>query len=179
MIDAGAVRPATPADATAIAGVHAASCRTTYRGHLPDEVLARIGGERWTAAWTARLTRAEPRVLAFVIEADGGEVTGFSAAAPAPGRAWELTALYLLERAQRRGGGRRLFEAAMAGARAAGAESLTAWVLAANEPAHRFYRALGGQDAGSRTARIEGIEVVDLGYRWRCGAAGMVRSKPR
>ncbi|MBI5268002.1 MAG: GNAT family N-acetyltransferase, partial [candidate division Zixibacteria bacterium] len=53
-------RIATPADAPAIAELHAASWRTAYRGVLSDTYLdGNIIDER-TAVWHSRLTSPEP-----------------------------------------------------------------------------------------------------------------------
>jgi hypothetical protein len=46
------IRPARPGDETAIARVHVDSWRTTYRGIMPDDVLAGQSVERRERQWT-------------------------------------------------------------------------------------------------------------------------------
>lgn len=82
------VRPAEPADAAAVAGVHHASFLTAYRGIMPDWYLDRPRDpdsvERWTGILTAE--QAEPPwpqqpegVRTLVAEDGSGEVGGVSA----------------------------------------------------------------------------------------------------
>ena len=47
----GLVRQAEIGDAAAIARVHVASWRTTYRGLLPDEFLDSLDEGRYTERW--------------------------------------------------------------------------------------------------------------------------------
>jgi hypothetical protein len=49
------IRPATLADAAAIAKVHVEAWRETYRGLVPDSVLAGLSVERGVRAWTDML----------------------------------------------------------------------------------------------------------------------------
>jgi hypothetical protein len=41
------IRPATPADAPALARVQAASWRGSYQGIVPDELLANLPQDAW------------------------------------------------------------------------------------------------------------------------------------
>jgi GNAT superfamily N-acetyltransferase len=164
------VRPAALADAAAIALVHLASRRSTYRRLLPDSELADgdAAVERFTREWRERLPDDGGRRIALVLEDPGGEVVGFVTAGwNGTGASFpcEIFSIYLESAAQRRGGGRRLFEAVMARLRAQQAPSLAVWVLERN-PGRAFYTALGGMIAGRRTLTLGGAEVEEVAYLW-------------
>jgi len=106
------IRPATPDDARVIANVHVEAWRTTYRGLLPDDVLAQLSVERRAEGWrqAAALTGQTGRSL-FVAQ-EGTRILGFAAGGPERTRdplyTGELYAIYILESYQRRGIGRLL-----------------------------------------------------------------------
>src|SRR5215218_4082829 len=56
----------------------------------------------------------------------------------------EVSALYLLDIAKRRGVGRALFQAELTALAGRGFTSTGLWVLTGNAPARRFYEAMGG-----------------------------------
>lgn len=146
------IRPATAADAGALAAIHIRSWRTAYRDILPEAYLARLDEGAWTADWTARLARSDLRALLAV---DGEAVLGFAALAPAGDpdrdpREWhELANLHVRADLRGRGVGTGLFEAGLAVAERAGARRLTLWVARANRPAQQFYERLGMTADGS------------------------------
>ena len=60
------VRPAVLDDAAAIARVHVASWRTTYRGLLPDDFLSSLSEESYTDRWRRVMADGLSRV--FVVD---------------------------------------------------------------------------------------------------------------
>jgi hypothetical protein len=64
------IRTAHVDDAAAIATVHVESWRTTYKGIVPDDFLARLSYERRGQLWRQVLT--EPGSASFVYVADDG-----------------------------------------------------------------------------------------------------------
>src|ERR1700719_1255426 len=106
------VRPAVLDDAAAIARVHVASWRTTYRGLLPEDFLASMGEEPYTERWRRVIGDGLSRV--FVVDEDEG-IVGFASCgrerAGESGFAGELYAIYILDSAQRQGHGRELLRA--------------------------------------------------------------------
>ena len=52
------IRDATPADIPAIARIHVDSWRTTYRGLMPDDLLAGLSYERRERQWAQAITRS-------------------------------------------------------------------------------------------------------------------------
>src|SRR5216684_1937696 len=124
------VRPAVLEDAEAIARVHVASWRTTYRGLLPADFLASLGEEPYTDRWRRVIGGRSSRV--FVVEANG-EIVGFASCgrerAGEIGFAGELYAIYVLDSAQRHGHGRELVRAVAGALRAMRLKDMIVWVL--------------------------------------------------
>src|SRR5579864_2107112 len=114
----GMVRPAGIEDAAAIARVHVSTWRTTYRGMLPDEFLASLSEANYAARWKRVVGDRTTRV--YVAEdADGmaGFASGGRERAGEDGYGGELYALYVDDRAQRRGHGHELVRAVVNGLR--------------------------------------------------------------
>ena len=147
------IRPATPADAPAIARVHTTSWRETYAGLMPDDFLAHMTSEdmrqRREAGWERTISKRLETVL--VAEQDGN-VMAFASAGAArdhPGYAAELMTLYALKSAQGRGLGRALFAEIVGKLAAEGVPNLALWVLDANLT-RRWYLRQGGREAGEK-----------------------------
>ena len=158
-----ALRPATPADADAVAAVHVASWRSIYAGLLPEGLIGAQTLERRRRQWRS-LLRA-PGQRTWVAEL-AGEVVGFCNAGPArdddlPEGVGEVYAIYLLAGVWRRGLGRALWRAGVEALAADGCAEVAVWVLEGNERALAFYRSLGlAPDGWRRSDPFEG-ETID------------------
>lgn len=163
------IRPATPADAEGIARVHVASWRTTYRGIVPDGVLAELSEERRGAFWGGLLAQTESPVVVLVAEHPAEGIVGFASAGPPPEPRpdydVELHAVYLLEAHQRGGLGRALMWAVAKELLARGHQTMFLWVFAEN-PSRRFYEALGGQLIGVDHEEFGGVTKETVAYGW-------------
>lgn len=140
------VRPATRADAAAIAEVHAASWRTAYDGILPDDYLRTLTVERLTRRWD-RILRP-PTMDEVVVATLEDQIVGYSQLGPSRDRdlrsfAGEVYTLYVHPDAWGRGTGRLLLRDAVARLSDAGWWWLAIWVLADNTAGRRFYRRAG------------------------------------
>lgn len=163
------VRPATGADADAIARVQVETWRVAYRGLMPDETIAGFDIESRRRQWREGLAR-EPRPgsATFVAEVDG-EVVGFASV----GRSrdaeaadeGELYAIYLNPSYWGRGIGRALLERAEESMRDFGFQHAMLWVLEGNERGERFYRHAGWECDGRKIDAFHGVEVTELRYR--------------
>jgi ribosomal protein S18 acetylase RimI-like enzyme len=162
------IRPATLEDATAIARVHVASWQSTYRGMLPDEFLASLSETGYAERWKRVIGDGSSKV--YVAE-DGGEVVGFASGgrerAGETGYTGELYAIYVIDAAQRRGFGRELVRATVAGLRELGLDDMIIWVLRDNQPARSFYERLGGVYIRAQPITIGSVTLEEVSYGWR------------
>jgi len=162
------VRPAVLQDAAAIARVHVASWRATYRGLLADDFLAWLGEEPYTDRWTRVIGDGLSRV--FVVDEDG-DIVGFASCgrerAGEVGFAGELYAIYILESAQRHGNGRELVRAVAGALREMKLPDMIVWVLRDNPAARRFYERLGGTYVRSQPITIGTATLEEVSYGWR------------
>jgi L-amino acid N-acyltransferase YncA len=163
------LRPATPADAAAIARVHVDAWRETYTGIVPDAYLASLDYAARAARWRERLTTPGAGECICVAADVAGQIVGFAGGGPQrtaiPGYTGELYAIYLLRAAQGQGAGRHLTRAVAARLAELDMRSLVVWVLAAN-PSRGFYEALGGQLVAEQPIAIGGVSLHEVAYGW-------------
>jgi len=151
------IRRATPADAADIARVQCETWRAAYAGILPDHVLDALSVSAGASRWEGHI--ANDDVAVWV----AGDVDGFASAGPSRDEdrhgTTELYALYVHPRAQRRGLGAALLDAAVEH----GASTL--WVLAANDAGRAFYQARGwSEDGTKRTIDLFGAPADEVRY---------------
>jgi L-amino acid N-acyltransferase YncA len=163
------IREANSADAPAIARVHVDSWRTTYRGIVPDDHLAKLSYESRTNFWMRILSDPESRAYHYVAEDELGQIVGIASGGPErsgdPMYAGELYGIYLLESHQRRGIGRGLLQAIVERLAEAGLRSLVVWVLTDNR-SRGFYEALGGELIRRGQTEIGGLALEKVAYGW-------------
>lgn len=155
------LRPATLADAPAIARLHLASWRRAYRDLAPREAFEAMDEALRVRRWTAMLTEPLAQQAVVVAEQDGRLAGVGMAAAPSQtefGARGEIRSLYLDPGFQRQGLGRRLMLALAEQVGAWGYEGAALGVVVGNKPAMAFYEALGGRVAG---------KYIDRGPLWR------------
>lgn len=165
-------REATTEDAAAIAEVHVASWRTTYKGLLPDDLLASLEVGPREAMWrqAAELAAKDLKYFAPLVAEDPDDgIVGFAHVGREreadSGFDAELYAIYLLESQQGKGLGRQLFLRSASTLLERGYSSMRVWVLAGN-PAQRFYERMGGELGESKAIEIGGEEYVEISYEW-------------
>ncbi len=163
------IREARADDAPAIARIHVASWRTTYRGIVPDDVLANLSVERREQMWARTLGNPDGTVFVYVAEDAAEQTIGFTAGGPErEGDALytgELYAIYLLAEAQGRGVGRCLMQQVAARLATMGHDAMLVWALAEN-PACRFYAALGGVPVREKEIDMGGASLMEVAYGW-------------
>ena len=162
------IRKATLEDAAGMARVHVDTWRTTYAGIVPDAFLANMSHDRSSRGWAAQLS-AQGGTVAYVAEDPLHNIVGFAACGPErtkdPDYKGELYAIYVLKGEQQRGLGKLLVTAAARELRAAGLDSMIAWVLAEN-PSRLFYEAIGGTRVREKEIVIGEKKLLELGYGW-------------
>jgi ribosomal protein S18 acetylase RimI-like enzyme len=158
-----AIRRAQAGDAAAIAVVHVAAWRETYAGLVPERMLSSLSVEERTRRWHRILTMPDPAMASAVFVAVGAarSVVGFGSCGRqrladlvAAGFAGEFSALYVLAAHQRRGLGRRLMALMAEDLMAREVRGAALWVLRDNQPARRFYEALGAKVVGRRIETV-------------------------
>ena len=164
------VRLARVDDARAIAEVHVASWRTTYKGIFPDALLDSLSVDKREQSWRETLAVPEPNSVTLVACNVDGSIVGFiSGGAERTGRLGyegELYAIYLLQLAQRQGLGTLLVQHFVGELRARGFGSMAVWVLAAN-PFRKFYEALGGKVVAEQQIERGGQSFTESAYGWQ------------
>jgi ribosomal protein S18 acetylase RimI-like enzyme len=168
-------RRAGPADAEAVARLHADSWRRHYRGAYSDAFLdGDVAADR-LAVWSERLGEPDPRRCTILAQHDGALV-GFANTVFDEDPSWGalLDNLHVARACQRRGIGSRLMAlTAAAVIERPRASGLYLWVLEQNLDARAFYEARGGRYAGRKlvpppggiASRLAG-SPVKLRYAW-------------
>jgi ribosomal protein S18 acetylase RimI-like enzyme len=173
------IRPASPADAASIATVHVASWRESYAGMLPEAMLLALSIAERTERWRGILGEASSMegTAVFVAEREG-QTVGFASGGAwrdcglhAQGLTGEISAIYVLQSAQREGVGRRLMKAVAHALSERGHRSASLWVLRDNQPARSFYETLGGVVVAEKEDHREGVVLIEVAYAWRNLAA--------
>jgi len=162
------VRQAEIRDIGAIAAVHVASWRTTYRGLISDDFLAGLSEADYEGRWRRIISDGASRT--YVAEDDDG-VVGFASGgrerAGEDGFAGELYSIYVLDSAQGHGHGRELVRALVGGLREMGLADMLVWVLGENARARRFYERLGGVYVREQQITIASKTLQEVSYGWR------------
>jgi ribosomal protein S18 acetylase RimI-like enzyme len=168
------VRPATAADAAAIARVHRESWRTSYTGILPLEVIEREAGRKTEAVWRRRLATGAPGGEVWIAEAVREGVIGFASCGDArvgiEDLDAEIYALYVMQPRQGQGVGRELMRACARHFVRQGLFGFYLWVLRANR-ARLFYEAMGGEEVAQRQERLGLHRYDQIAYGWHDLAA--------
>ena len=153
-------------DAPGIAETHVASWQATYRGLIPDDYLDGLSVPMRTERWRERFQSENGAT--FIFE-EGGQISAFADFGRCrdkdkdPDKTCELYAIYIRPEAQGRGLGRNLFERGLAWAKDNGFKEMTTLVLKGNDPAHKFYLAMGLKEDGMEIpATIGGRDVVEI-----------------
>jgi ribosomal protein S18 acetylase RimI-like enzyme len=148
-------RPATPADADAIAALHADSWSRHYRGAYPDAYLDQDAPEDRRSLWRERFRVASEDQFTIVAERER-DVAGFAHTCLDADPEWGalLDNLHVRYDLKRQGVGRALMaESAAALLERRPASQLYLWVLQQNVAAQAFYAALGGTVVAEEPAR--------------------------
>ena len=162
------ILPAGPTDAEDLARIHVTAWRETYRGLLPDALLARMSEVGHARRFRRELTNPHPgavTLLAASRQGAFGYVVGGPSRSGVEGEG-EIALLYLLRAGQGRGAGKRLLQAAARALAAQGATSLAINVLRENLHARAFYEHLGGVADAARQEPGPGGQVWEVTYRW-------------
>lgn len=162
------IRQANTADAVTIARIHIDVWRTTYNGFVDPDVLAGFSYETRADRWRQWLGDESSIVLVAEMN-DSHEILGFCQSGAAresdPRFNSEIYAIYILDEHHRKGIGRELVRQTASILASRGYTSIMAWVLADN-PAVKFYEALGGKIIRKRGISIGRTDLEEIAYGW-------------
>jgi ribosomal protein S18 acetylase RimI-like enzyme len=162
------IRRGQESDLEAIARVLVDTWRTTFRGLLSDEFLDGLTYKHQEERHLRRMTN--PRTAYFVAASiQTNEVIGFASGGPNRDSAYpysgELYAIYICDKFQRRGIGKRLFCAIIGQLIESGLTSMLVWLLV-NNPNSRFYERIGGRFAAERLIELGPDTVSEVALAW-------------
>ena len=170
------IRPATADDAKTIAEIHVQAWRETYAGLLPKTLLDSLSIERRAGWWRGLLdgTNNPGRTVVFIAVGENDQAVGFGSCGrqrdpelDAAGFDAEVETIYLLDKVKRLGIGRQLMTSLVAAMMNEGYRGAALWVLQENDPARRFYEALGAAIVGEREERPSNDLVMhEVAYGW-------------
>ena len=161
------ITDARPADADAVASLHAGSWRATYRGILPDHYLeSEVDGDR-LAYWRNALAHNSYAIVRLMY--DGDAQVGFTGLRTGVDAGYDFTLEHIHVAAACKGAGfgRMLMADAARQLQMQGGGSLCLWVFDDNAAAIRFYRALGGVVDGHGIDTFAGGRAPDTRFGWR------------
>ena len=161
------IRSATIADADAIAALHVASWRSSYRGILSERTLGPALDSERQGHWHGRLATMTPRDTVLI----AGDV-GFIAVwgKGDPGFGVYIDNLHIHPERRSAGLGRRLLGEAMRRVAGRGETGAYLWVFDDNTRAIDFYRRLGGEIVEGGLDEIDGVQVAHSRIVWRTAA---------
>ena len=164
------IRKAKVNDADGIAMVLVDTMRITFRGIYPEKFLSSLSYGRSRHRWRTIYLAPKSHDSVYVAEDEAKKIVGFAICGKDrdndPIYAGELIGLYILQKMQRRGIGRRLMQAAVKNLKSRGFSSMIAWVLARN-PSRHFYEKLGGEHVQTRTITVGGKRFKEFAYGWK------------
>lgn len=166
------IRTATSADAHAIAEIHVIGWQTTYRGHMPDDVLDSLSVTEREQQWRERIEKFECEAL---VAEFNHTIVGFVSFCPCRDddvestKTGEISALYLSPECKGQGLGYKLMVQALDILHQQKYQDVVLWVLAANKNACHFYKKMGFHLDQTKTNpdRIAGAVLCDYRYRKR------------
>ncbi|HEY2532480.1 MAG TPA: GNAT family N-acetyltransferase [Xanthobacteraceae bacterium] len=154
--------------------MHVAAWHETYRGIVPDAMLASLSVERRAESWQRILGDPAKANDTMVTLAElGGEFVGFGACGAqrtddlvADGYDGEIGSIYVLNAYQRRGVGKQLTYAMTQALLRRGYHGVALWVLRGNVRARGFYDWCQGRVVATREDVRGDTILVEDAYAW-------------
>jgi ribosomal protein S18 acetylase RimI-like enzyme len=176
------IRPATQADALAVATVHVRSWQAAYPGLVPQPYLDSLTPEGRRGRWEEILaaTSWPTKATLLLVDEPDDTVIGFVSFGPTrdedgpdPATVAEVGTLYIDPDFWSRGAGELLLSAALAQLTEAGFAEVTLWALKTNERARRFYERRGWKlDGTTKLHDWKAFVATDVRYRLTLDSRG-------
>ncbi|HJF33372.1 MAG TPA: GNAT family N-acetyltransferase [Sporosarcina psychrophila] len=160
------IRAANIGDAPGITKVQVDSWRTTFKGIVSDSFLDSLSYAKREPVWRRAITENK----LYIAEVENGQVIGFSVGGKErtgnyEAYTGELYSIFILEEHQGTGIGRLLVQSVVDYLKEKMLNSLLIWVIEEN-PACKFYEALGGKKIDIREIEIGGKKLREIAYGW-------------
>lgn len=163
------IRHAVAGDAAAIADVHVRCWRETYRGIMPDDLLASLDVAARRRLWTRTIKHRRYDTFVCTGKDDAG-IVGFACNGPRTDvpepYEGEFRAIYILQEAHGQGLGRALMSAMAAALTGRGYGSAALRVVRDSLATRAFYQHLGGIEVSEGSHSVEGITIDEVVYGW-------------
>ncbi|MEJ0068122.1 MAG: GNAT family N-acetyltransferase [Pseudomonadota bacterium] len=171
------IRAAAAEDADAIAALHVASWRDSFRGMIPDAVLDGPMLDERLPMWRQTLS-AMPAGRFVLVATEPNEdgttrIDGFASGGRRRGRdranlpfEAEIYTLYIAAARRGQNLGCRLMASMGVRLQLFGHASVMLWTLQANTAGRAFYEGLGGRPVGQREEWFAGTPLREVGYGW-------------
>lgn len=158
------IRRATLSDIKSIARVHVDCWCETYHNILPQSYLESLKYNDRAQMWARHLPRKDKKSATYVLTGYDGDVVGFCDFGPARehehGIKGEIYAIYILQKFQKKGWGKKLFFVVRSLFLKNKISSFYLWVLSDNEN-RNFYLHMGGEYLKSQNIEIGGVSLKE------------------
>ncbi|WP_088042324.1 GNAT family N-acetyltransferase [Bacillus sp. EAC] len=163
------IREANSNDIDGIAKVHVDSWRTTYKNIVADDFLNNLSYENRRKLWSNQFSNSKNYIFVAVNEQE--EIVGFicgqkEQSGKYPGYEGDVTSIYLDEKYQANGLGRKLLKELFIKFDSVNINSVIVWVLENNQ-SRVFYEKMGAKLVVNNESIKIGKEYLKLiGYGW-------------
>ena len=161
------IRKAKIEDARALAKVTVDTWKSTYKGIMPEDFLNNLCYEKGSNRYTELISKGDS--IIFVAENKDRQVIGFATGgkerAAENSNKGEIYAIYILEKFQRLGAGRKLIAEIFKSLFEGGASSIIIWTLKDN-PSRPFYEAIGGRLIDKKISETGGVMLEEVAYEF-------------
>lgn len=161
------IRKAERKDVKQMAVVHVDSWKTTYKGIVDDVYLSTLKYDDREKLWHSALSTTNYVWVAEVNHQIVGFISGGKERTGEYGYDGELYAIYILEKYQKRGIGKKLVEAFSNEMKVKGNyQSILVWVLTDN-PSVAFYESLNPVKVGTTQVEIGEGSYEEIAFGWK------------
>jgi ribosomal protein S18 acetylase RimI-like enzyme len=168
------IRAANVEDAAEIANVHINAWREAYKGIFPQDYLddLPLSFKRRMKMWEKIITTKKSSTNVFVAESKASGVVGFCSVEAGQEKGFlnfgEIKAIYLLEKFQKQGIGKKLLQSSLSFLKSNKFEQAFCWVVE-NNPTRKFYERNGGELIPhiNKVDEDLGTKIIELAYQWK------------
>lgn len=165
MSDEFLIRSAKLNDCLGMANAHVNSWKETYKGIIDQSYLEGLSIHERLLMWKKILSAQRKNQFQFVVEAEE-RVVGFASCGFDEQNIGEIHAIYLLQKYQGLGVGKKLFLSAMDELKKNKVKAIHLWVLQDNKTLG-FYQNMGGEIVETKEEEIGDRTYTELRLNWK------------